>query len=178
MASSITTAEELLRARDVGRCELVRGRLVMMVPAGADHGRIAIGIGSRLFMFVEANGLGTVFAAETGFVLARQPDTVRAPDAAFVRSGRPVAPARGYYPGAPDLAVEVLSPDDRARDVRQKIAEWLGAGTRAVWVVDPGKRTVTVHEPGRTPTLVRDSETLRGGEVMPGFEVPVRDLFA
>jgi Uma2 family endonuclease len=177
MASAITTAEELLRAGDIGRCELVRGTLVMMVPAGADHGGIANEIAFRLTEFVKPRKLGRVFAAETGFFLFRDPDTVRAPDAAFVRAGRPPSPARGYYPGAPDLAVEVLSPDDRPKEVREKVAEWLRGGTSVVWVVDPAARTATVHEPGREPRTMSESDALRGGDVLPGFELPVREIF-
>ena len=110
---------------------------------------------------IRANGLGTFFGAETGFILGRDPDTVRAPDFAFVRPSRPATPERGFYPGAPDLAVEVLSPDDGPRYVREKIAEWLEAGTLAVWVVDPRQRTITIH----------------GRELFPGFELPVDELF-
>jgi len=106
------------------------------------------------------------------------PDTVRAPDAAFVRSGRPEASYRGFYPGAPDLAIEVLSPDDRPGYVREKVAEWLEAGARAVWVVDPRIRTVTVHQPRRKPKRLGEDDTLRGGAVLPGFELPVAAIFA
>ena len=177
MAPSITTAEQLLRAGDIGRCELVRGRLVMMVPAGADHGRIANEVAFRLTRFVRSRKLGTVFGAETGFFLSRDPDTVRAPDAAFVRKSRLAAPRRGYYPGAPDLAVEVVSPDDRPGEVGEKVAEWLRAGTRAVWVVDPESRTVAVHETGKPARLIRENGVLRGGRLLRGFELSVREIF-
>jgi len=120
---AITTAEQLLRAGDIGRCELIRGELRMMIPPGAEHGRIAMSLSLRIGNHVLARDLGTVYAAETGFRLTRGPDTVRAPDLGFVRAGRPPAPKRGYYPGAPDLAVEVLSPDDRPGYVREKVAE-------------------------------------------------------
>ena len=178
MAPEITTAEQLLRAQDIGRCELVRGELHTMIPPGAQHGRIAMNLGWKIRSHVEAHSLGTVFAAETGFVLARDPDTVRAPDVGFVRTGREPVPERGYYPGAPDLAVEVLSPDDRPGYVREKVAEWLEAGTQAVWVVDPRKRTVNVHEPDREPRLLEATDTLHGGDVLPGFELAVAEIFA
>ncbi len=177
MRTAITTAEELLKAGDIGRCELVRGHLVMMVPAGADHGRIANEMAFRLTQFVRSRKLGAVFAAETGFILSRDPDTVRAPDAAFVRKDRAATPSRGYYPGAPDLAVEVVSPDDRPGEVKEKVDEWLGAGTRAVWVVDPETRTVAVHEPGRAARVIGEDGILRGGRVLRGFELPVREIF-
>lgn len=177
MARDVTTAEELLRAGDIGRCELVRGELHMMIPPGARHGVITVNLTAPIANHVKANGLGTVLAAETGFCLARDPDTVRAPDVAFVRTDRP-KPDRGYYPGAPDLAVEVLSPDDRPGYVRDKVAEWLEAGAHAVWVVDPRTRTVVIHESGGEPREYGEADTLPGGDVLPGFELAVREVFA
>jgi len=150
----------------------------MMIPPGAEHGRVTINLTRPISIHVEERGLGTVYAAETGFVLSRDPDTVRAPDLAFVRADRPPAPARGYYPGAPDLAVEVLSPDDRPGYVRDKVAEWLEAGALAVWVVDPYKRRVTVHESGHEPMVLGEADLLRGGSVLPGFEVGVGAILA
>jgi len=174
MAPSITTADQLLRAGDIGRCELVRGELVMMVPPGGEHGAIGNEIAVRLTLFVKPRRLGTVLG-EAGFILARDPDTVRAPDVAFLRAGRTIV--RGYLEGAPDLAVEVLSPDDRPGYVRERVAEWLEPGARAVWVVDPRARTVAVHEPTRRARLLRESEVLPGGDVLPGFELLVREIF-
>jgi Uma2 family endonuclease len=176
MPTEIRTAEQLLRNPHIGRCELIRGDLRMMVPPGAPHGRITIKLSTAIENHVATRGLGTVYA-EIGFVLARNPDTVRAPDIAFVRADR-TAPARGYYEGAPDLAVEVLSPDDRPGYVRDKVAEWLEAGTRAVWVVDPHDRTVTVHEPRRKAKRLGAEETLRGGSALPGFQMSVAAIFA
>jgi Uma2 family endonuclease len=178
MPPPITTADELLRAGDIGRCELVRGRLVMMNPTGYDHGRVTTTLTLAIGNHVRSHGLGTVCTGEPGFVLSRDPDTVRAPDVAFVRAGREPATSRGFFPGPPDLAVEVLSPDDRPGYVREKVAEWLEAGTRAVWVVDPRKRTVTVHGPAAETRVLRDTDTLRGGDVLPGFAVAVREIFA
>jgi Uma2 family endonuclease len=173
-----TTAEELLRAGDIGRCELIRGKLRMMLPAGFEHGRIALNLTAAIANHVKSHELGTVLAAETGFLLARDPDTVRAPDLAFIRASRPRGPQRGYYPGAPDLAVEVLSPDDRPGYVREKVAEWLEAGANAVWVVDPAERTVTVHEPGKAPVAFGEADLVPGGDLLPGLELRVRDVFA
>src|SRR3972149_1026687 len=114
----ITTAEQLLHASGLGRCELLRGELVMMSPSGFEHGRLVTSVSTPLDIFVSGKGLGVVLGAETGFRIARDPDTVRAPDVAFVRSDRvPAAPLSGFFPGAPDLAVEILSPDDRASEV-------------------------------------------------------------
>ena len=149
-----------------------------MIPPGYEHGRVAYELGFRIGEFVRGRQLGTIVAAETGFLLARDPDTVRAPDIGFVRANRAKDPGRGYYPGAPDLAVEVLSPDDRPGYVRDKIAEWLEAGTRAVWVVDPTARTVMVHAASAEPRRFEETDTLFGGDVLPGFELGVRELFA
>ena len=175
---AITTVEQLLRAGDIGRCELVRGELRTMIPPGFEHGRVAMNLTAPIANHVQSNRLGTVVAAETGFLLSRDPDTVRAPDIAFLRATRPSGPQRGYYPGAPDLAVEVLSPDDRPGYVRDKVAEWLESGTLAVWVVDPRARTVTVHEPGLPPAVFGEADAVPGGDLLPGFELAVRDVFA
>ena len=172
---AITTAEQLLRAGDIGRCELIRGELRMMIPAGGEHGRVTINVTVAVANFVRARRLGVLYGAETGFILARDPDTVRAPDLAFTTAERASTPERGFVPGAPDLAVEVLSPDDRPGYVREKVAEWLEAGTLAVWVVDPSQRTVTVHD--GTATLYGETDTLVGGDLLPGFELPVREVF-
>jgi Uma2 family endonuclease len=173
----ITTVEELLQAQDIGRCELVRGELLMMVPPGFEHGRIGTRIGVRLGGFVEQKALGIVLT-EVGFVLARNPDTVRAPDVAFVRAERATEPIAGYFEGAPDLAVEILSPDDRPGCVHDKVAEWLEAGTRVVWVVDPHAQTVTVHRPRGKPQVLGDADLLRGDGALNGFDVAVREIFA
>ncbi len=174
---AITTADQLLEAQHIGRCELVRGEFFKLIPPGADHGRIAINLTRPVSNYVHEHGLGTVFAAETGFVLTRNPDTVRAPDIAFVRADRAIVPRRGYFSGAPDLAVEVLSPSDRPGYVREKTAEWLEAGTLAVWNVDPENRTVTVHESGAEPVHLMMGDVLTGGTVLPGFSVPVTEIF-
>jgi Uma2 family endonuclease len=175
----ITTAEQLLEAPDLGRCELVRGELVMMSPAGFEHGRIVSRMNRRLEGYVEREGLGVVTGAETGFVIAREPDSVRAPDVGFVRAERvPPGPILGFFEGPPDLAVEVLSPGDRAGEVLAKVQDWLGAGSRAVWVVDPSRKTVAVYDDRRHAVTLHESDTLTGGDVVPGFSVPVAEIFA
>jgi Uma2 family endonuclease len=175
MAHPVQTAEQLLLAGDIGRCELIRGELAMMLPTGGRHGQVAMRIGRALDEFVSHHGLGEVLAAETGFVLSHDPDTVRAPDAAFVRSGREIGEA--FIEGAPELAVEVLSPSDRPGYIREKVAEWLEAGAEAVWVLDPRKKTAEIHEPARPPRLLGIEDTLQAGEVLPGFELPMAKLF-
>jgi len=174
----ITTADELLHAVDLGRCELIRGELIMMSPAGFNHGWIAIRIGSRIANFVEAHGLGMPIGAETGFLISRNPDTVRAPDAGFVRAERlGPKPIQGFFPGSPDLAVEVLSPDDRRAEVLAKVQMWLDAGCQAVWIVDPLKRTVAVHRSGVATTHLGENDTLTESDLLPGFMLRVAEIF-
>ncbi len=175
----ITTAEELFQASDLGRCELLRGELVMMSPAGSEHGMIAAAIVALLREFVKPRGLGIVLGAETGFKIASDPDTVRAPDAAFIRAER-IADGlpKGFFPGAPDLAVEVLSPGDRAGEVFEKVQNWLHAGSSAVWVVDPKTQTVTVYDSARKAVILQSTESLEGGDLLPGFSTPVAELYA
>ena len=150
----------------------------MMSPAGSKHGAIALRIGSILLDFVKPRGLGVVMGAETGFQISHDPDTVRAPDAAFVRADRVCGglPA-GFFPGAPDLAVEVLSPGDRASEVIAKVENWLSAGCQAVWVVDPKTRTITVYRGSRLSAIFDPADTLDGGDVLPGFRTPVAEVF-
>jgi Uma2 family endonuclease len=174
--TKLMTADELLRMPDDGmRHELVEGELITMSPAGSRHGIIAARIARHLGNYVEKHNLGEVFAAETGFVLRRGPDTVRAPDVGFVQNERLVDTPK-YFPGAPDFAVEVLSPDDRASEVEAKVRMWLKFGARAVVVVDPEKQTATVNIAGMVTRLTID-DSIDGGEVVPGWTLPLRDLF-
>ena len=181
-AVDIATAEDLLAAGDLGPCELVGGMLVMMSPAGFEHGVITQRIAAFLHAYVAAQRLGVVTAAETGFLLARSPDTVRAADVAFVAEQR-LPPGRtvGFFEGAPDLAVEVLSPSELRDDASRarataKVAGWLAAGCLEVWSVDPGSRTVTVHTASRGSTLVGEAGSFVSTAV-PGLSVTLADLF-
>jgi Uma2 family endonuclease len=173
------TADDLFALRDDGlRRELVRGEVREMAPAGGERGATTSLINAELHAFVRRHGLGRVFAAETGFLIARDPDTVRAPDCAFVRAERLVGPVpKRFLPLEPDLAVEVVSPHDRPVDIVEKTTDWLGAGVRLVWVIDPGARTVTVHLPGVEPAVLRDGDVIEGSEVLPGFRMAVADLW-
>ena len=174
------TADDLWRKPDDGlRHELVRGELTMMTPAGGPHGEVAIAVGAVLRTHVRAKKLGKVFGAETGFVIARNPDTVRAPDAAFLSKEHVPAGGLpdGFVPFAPDIAVEVLSPSDSHLDVEEKIEQWLQAGTALVWVVNPRGRTVTIHRSQRDPRVLRENDLLGGEDVCPGFSVKVSELF-
>jgi len=174
------TAEELLRIPDDGlRRELVRGEVRTMAPAGNVHGRIAIDVSTPLDQYVRAHDLGVVFAAETGFKIAGNPDTVRAPDAAFVRRERveAVGEVEGYWPEAPDLAVEVVSPNDLFAEVEEKVADWLAAGTRMILVVNPRARTVVVRLSEKEARILSEEEVLDGGQVVPGWTLSVADVF-
>lgn len=175
------SAEELLTLPDDHlRHELIRGVLTTMPPPGFEHGAIAMRLAGLLHAFVREHDLGIVLAAETGFHLESDPDTVRAPDLAFVRRERLGAGAlpRGYWRGAPDLAAEVLSPGDSRREVDAKAREWLAAGARVVWVVDPRAREVAVHAAAREPVVLTDRDTLDCPELLPGWSAPVDSLFA
>jgi Uma2 family endonuclease len=178
IAGQITTARQLLQATGLGRCELVRGELVMLVPAGPEHGWIAANVTAALVPFVKQGRLGRVFGAETGFQIGSDPDTVRAPDVAFVAAER-LGPTltQGFFKGAPDLAVEVVSPNDRASAVLAKVQDWLDAGCRLVWVVDPQTRTLTVYRSRQDVTVLRISDTLTAANVLPGFSLPVAEIF-
>jgi Uma2 family endonuclease len=176
----LMTADELLQLPDDGmRHELVRGELRTMPPTGSDHGEHTSVFDGSIGSFVRANRLGRVLTGEPGFVLRSDPDTVRAPDIAFIRRDR--APEGrlpgGYFHGAPDLVVEVISPNDRYTDVDDKVAEWLEHGVLIVFVVNPRRQTVAVHRPGQPIRVLGMDDTLSGEDVVPGWSMAVRDLF-
>ncbi len=174
------TAQQLLRYRNEPYLqELIAGRLYEMEPPGAEHGAVALRIGRMLGNHVEEHGLGETFGAETGFQLARDPDTVRAPDAAFVRRERIEATGlpRGYWPGPPDVAVEVVSPNDSRPKVRAKALDWLDAGTRAVVVLDPPQRSATVYRGRDDVRELAGDNPLDLDDVVPGFAPPVDAVF-
>lgn len=179
--TSVTTAEQLL-ALPTGmgkRYELVAGELRVMSPSGWRHGHVVGNLQTILGSFIRQHDLGIVFGAETGFRLSSNPDTVRAPDFAFIAKVNipQQAPEEAFWPGAPDLVVEVLSPGDRTGEVDEKIEAWLAAGASAVWVVDPKLQTVTIYQ-SKTDVAVRTTgESLEGGSVVPGFSCPVAELF-
>lgn len=174
------TAGELLRMPDDGfRYELVRGELRQMTPAGSAHGFIAARLLGSLQRHVDANNLGRTYAAETGFKISSEPDTVRAPDAAFVSRERveQAGEVAGYWPGAPDLAVEVVSPGDAHSEVVEKALAWLDAGCRMVLVVDPKNRIVTVYRAPRDVSVLGEDDTVDGANVVPRWELSVAELF-
>src|SRR4030095_5941651 len=169
------TAEELLRLNLPNkRTELVRGVLVVREPAGYRHGDVAAQLLAAIANHVNASRLGRVFAAETGFTLARKPDTVRAPDVAFISSARlPDPPPRGFAELAPDLAVEVLSPDDRPGEVLTKVGDWLNAGARVVWVVDPVHVIARVYRADGSESIVSETGAFGGENGPHGVSAPL-----
>jgi len=178
--SAITTAEELLRLPDDGfRYELVNGELRRMTPSGYGHGVIVGNLTGPLEQHVRAHHLGQICGADTGFRLARAPDTVRAPDIAFIRQARrgPEPLPEGSYEGPPDLAVEVLSPSDTVFEVEEKIAAWLRAGCSIVWVINAKRRSVSVHRTGGVVQVLTEADTLDGGDLLPEFTLPVAQIF-
>lgn len=179
--SSQITAEQLVALPDTEqRRELVAGVVRMMSPSGGRHGQIAHRLGRSLGNHVEPQGLGTVFAAETGFLLSRQPDTVRAPDVAFVRLDRlqALSDLRGFLPLAPDLVAEVISPSDRYSEVEEKSWSWIRHGVRVVMIVDPDNRTVRICRSPRDMVLLDETAELSADDVVPGWRMKLAELFA
>ena len=177
----LLTADDLAKQpNDDSRYELVKGVLHKMPPAGFEHGICAAEIGSRLNVYVKTHRLGYVCGAETGFKVAQNPDTVRAPDAAFVRQAsiERQGIVKGYWEGAPDLAIEVISPGDTYAEVAEKVEEWLTAGCTMVWVINPRRETVEVYRADEDFTVLRGTDTLDGGDVVEGFQCQVQDIFA
>jgi Uma2 family endonuclease len=180
VASHLTTADELLlMPKGRMRYELVRGELRTMTPAGFEHGRVSLRMAQLLGAHVEEAGIGVAAGAETGFVLSTDPDTVRAPDAAFVSKERAEKVGRTvkYWPGAPDFAAEVISPNDTFHEVQAKALEWLAAGTIVVLLLDPDQQTATVYRGQGDTHVHRADETLDLGDAVPGFTVSVARLF-
>ncbi len=188
MPAPLSMTAEQLYANPVAhaRTELVRGQMFVNESASWTHGdvaaRILVAISEHLSAERRANGWpsprGRVVAAETGFTLSRSPDTVRAPDVAYVRMDRcPTQPPAAFPEFAPDLVVEVLSPSDRATSVREKVADWLAAGTLLVWVVDPASQTARVYRADGSEFHVVATEALHGEDVLPGFHLALAALF-
>jgi Uma2 family endonuclease len=150
--------------------------MIVSEPPGLRHGDIAVNITVVLSQFARARNLGRVFS-ESGYVLATNPDTVRGPDVSFIRHERVPNPIpRGFARFAPDLAVEVLSPTDRAGKVLEKVADYLNAGSQLVWVIDPDRRQARVYRADGTAAIVEDSGTLEGEQVLPGFRCPLAEV--
>ena len=177
VTTKLTTVEDVERLPDDEyRYALIRGVLYRMPPPKPRHGRITTRVVRHLSAYVDEHNLGIVYT-ESGFVLARDPDVLLGPDVAFVRADR-LPPDEDQYPDlAPDLAVEVLSPSNTGPDVEDKIREYLAAGVPLIWLLDPRRRTVRVRAADGTDRLLNEADALDGGDVLPGFRLPVARLF-
>lgn len=176
--TDLVTADELERfPSDDRRYELVDGRVIPMSPVNFQHGKVVLQLGFLLSRHLRSQPVGVV-VTEVGFKLAFGPDTVRAPDIAFIRTDRIPANARGFFTGPPDLAIEVLSPDDRPGDVRAKVDQYLARGVALVVVVDPDQRTATTWRPTTPSATLHADEVLDLGDVIAGFRCPLSEVFA
>ena len=176
----LMTAEELVHFDIPDKStELVRGRLVVREPPSTRHGMVQATLGWLVTDFVRRNGLGVVFGQDTGFRIESNPDTVRAPDLAFVvaeRAGE--IPPRGFAAMAPDLVAEIVSPDDRPGELLAKVGQFLEAGTRLVWVIDPLRVEARTYNDSGDVSIVGRDGALDGGDVLPGFSCALRDVLA
>jgi len=175
------TADQLFQLPDDGfRYELVKGELRKMTPAGFNHGKAVANLTGPLTTYVKANQLGVVLGAETGFKIATSPDTVRTPDIAFVCRARylEVGDTEKFWPGPPDLAVEVLSPSDTAYEVEDKVTSWLTSGAAMVWLVNPKQGTLHIYRPDRPTQTLGPEDVLDGQEIIPGFRLRISEIFA
>ncbi|BCP66082.1 Uma2 family endonuclease [Thermus thermophilus] len=176
MVKTRLTAEEFF-ALPLERGELVDGEVREERPPKPEHGRIAGEVFFRIRLWLEETRRG-VAGVEGGFVLRRDPDRVRSPDVWFLSHEKLKEVAReGFYEGAPDLAVEVVSPGEEAEGVLAKVLDYLEAGAKAVWLVYPELKAVEVYGQGGAGRLLRSHEVLEGGEALPGFRLPLEALF-
>jgi Uma2 family endonuclease len=177
---TVVTAEELFAMPDSEHYELVCGELKKSnMPTGDEHGSLTFALSLEIGNFVRGHKLGRCWAAETGFLITRDPDTVIAPDFAFVRTERlPEATVRSYVRAVPDLVLETRSPSDRPREVAEKVQGWLSAGVSMVLELNPAKQVLTVYRPGQEPQALGKDDTFDGAELLPGFSLPLAALFA
>jgi Uma2 family endonuclease len=170
-----TEADLLRTPRDGRKYELVDGE-IRVSPAGGRHGAVSLCVGAKLLIYVRERNLGHAFDSSTGFRLPS--GNVRSPDASFVARGRMEAeqPPKGFVPLAPDLAIEVLSPEDRPRDVLDRVGEYLESGTRLVWVLDPETRSAIVYRSMTDVRRLEEGDRLDGEDVLPGFRVALREV--
>jgi Uma2 family endonuclease len=169
------TADELLKLHIPNkRIDLVEGVAMVREPAGYVHGRVTMNLTARLVLHLKDHPAGQLIAGATGFTLTKGPDTVRSPDIAYLRPGRAPDPdAAGFAEIAPDLVVDVLSPEDRPREIQIRAGEWLKAGTQVVWVVDPRRQTTHVYRSDGTEEFIGTDGSLQGEDLLPGFSCPL-----
>ncbi len=179
-ATKLLTADDLLRLDSQGiRGELIRGVFHEIMSSGLEHGEIAAKLTILLGIFIMPRRLGRLATSDVGVWLERDPDTVREPDIAYFSAARlpPDVRITGYAEVPPDLVVEIVSPSDTRREVREKARMWLSYGVALVWVVQPDTRTVDVYEPDQAAVTLTAQDTLDGSEVLPGFTCPISDIF-
>lgn len=173
------TADELSRLPEGWRYEIDEGALVIMAPAGIEHGDISLGVGAMLRQFVRSRGLGKVVGSETGFFLKTEPQILRAPDVAFISNARlaRIRDPKQFSDVPPDLAVEIRSPSEAHVDIRRKVEQYLLAGVRSVWVIDPDGKTLTQYRQNEAPVTIVDPDARVEDPVLPGFVCRLRELF-
>jgi Uma2 family endonuclease len=174
----LMTGEELLRCPDLGPCELVDGRIVPLSPTGRVHGRLGARLAAHLLFFVEGHGLGEVLTVDPGVYIRRAPDTVRAPDVAFISHDRLAGcKEEGYLDVAPEIVAEVLSPANRKPEIAEKIQDYFSADVLRVWVIDSKQRTILVYRSLTEVQPFQVGDVLTDEELLPGFSLSVADLF-
>ena len=176
----LLTADDLLRLDGKGvKGELIRGVLCETMSVGGEHGETVVNLVTELRNFVKPRRLGRLAASDSGVLLERSPDTVREPDIVFYSAEKIPHGVRvtGYYEEVPDLVVEVVSPSNSVREVNDKARMWVSYGTRLVWVLHPDTRSVDVHTPNGAVVTLSNDDTLTGGDVLPGFECILSDIF-
>ena len=175
----LMTAEELLMMPkgDGRRFELIRGVLIERMPGGDPHHEALTLTTMAVGNYARSNRYGVVRSGDPGYRLEREPDTVRAPDVAWFAPGRLQRGVRGYPEMAPDLAIEIKSPSNSWPEITAKAQMWLCYGSQESWVGDPETITVRIYRPNTAPVILGADDTLDGGDLLPGFSVPVRDLF-
>jgi Uma2 family endonuclease len=174
----LVTGEDLLAMGDIGPCELIDGRIVHMTPTGDEHGTIEFNLGRELSAFVRKNKLGRVTGGEVGIYIRRRPDRIRAADIAYISAKRSARPVKGFLEVAPELVVEIMSPEDRWQDIRDKLADYFSIGVEQVWIVEPQNRKVLIFSSTTDVEEHNEGDTLRGEGALEGFAMQVAELFA
>lgn len=175
----LITGEELQDMGDIGPCELIDGRIMPMSPTGGEHAFLEFSLGRHLGNFVADSQLGWVLGGEVGIYIHRDPDRIRAADVAFISKDRsPKRPSKGFLEVAPELVIEIMSPDDRWQQIRQKLEDYFSIGAEWVWIVEPENRAILVYHSMTEMQKLDEAATLSGEGVLSGFELAVADLFA